>query len=89
MHKGNVYRETSGMYPRYFPEAMKYEMNRRLQDKYMFGSEYNLFPLDQLIKQHEENGYRPGFLEKLFYKNAIRILGENLERLGANLQEWM
>jgi predicted TIM-barrel fold metal-dependent hydrolase len=89
MHKGNVYRETSGMWPRYFPEAMKYEMNRRLQDKYMFGSEYNLFPLDQLVKQHEENEYRPGFLEKLFYKNAIRILGENLERIGVNLKEWM
>jgi len=89
MHKGNVYRETSGMYPRYFPEAMKYEMSRRLQDKYMFGSEYNLFPLGELIKQHEENGYKAGVLEKLFYKNAIRILGENLERLGANLKEWM
>jgi predicted TIM-barrel fold metal-dependent hydrolase len=88
LHKANVYRETSGMYPRYFPEAMKYEMNRRLQNKYMFGSEYNLYPLAELVRQHEENGYRPGFLEKLFYKNAIRILGENLERVGVNLKEW-
>jgi len=45
--------------------------------------------LGELIKQHEENGYKAGVLEKLFYKNAVRILGENLERLGANLKEWM
>ncbi|MFC1968558.1 amidohydrolase family protein [Chloroflexota bacterium] len=90
-HKGNVYREISGMWPRYIPESaprLWYEQNRRLQDKIMFGSEYNLFPLDRIIEQHKQLEYRPGILEKLFYKNAVRILGEELERVGVDLKEW-
>lgn len=90
-HKGNVYRELSGMWPEYLPINVPrtwYEMNRRQQDKYMFGSEYNLFPLDGILYQHYLMDYREGVLEKIFWKNTIRILGEDLERVGVNLKEW-
>ncbi len=90
-HKGNVYREVSGMWPEYYEinvPRMWYEMNRRQQDKYMFGSEYNLFPLDGILYQHLRKDYREGILEKLFWKNAIHILGEDLERVGVNRKEW-
>ena len=94
-HKGNVYRETSGMWPKYVPGNVPktwYELNRRLQDKFMFGSEFNLFPLEGIIAQHLEleskGDYRQGILEKVFYKNTVNILGEELERVGIDLKEW-
>ncbi len=87
-HKGNVFRECSGMWPKYFPEPMVYDMNRRLKEKFMFGTDVPLFNLEELIKQHEEMNYRPGVLENLFWKNTIRILGEDLERVGVNIREW-
>lgn len=88
LHKGNVYRETSGMWPRFFPEPMFYEMNRRLRDKYMFGSEYPYFDFEQLLDQHEELEYREGIRERLFYKNALIAFGERLEKVGADLSPW-
>lgn len=88
MHKGNVYRETSGIWPKYYDQRSIFEMNRRLQDKFMLGTEYNLFPLDELFGQWEEMELRPGVLEKLYYKNAVNILGEELERCGVYLAEW-
>jgi hypothetical protein len=89
MHKGNVYRETSGIWPRFFDKRHVYEMSRRLRDKFMFGTEFNLFPLTPLLKQwKEEVELKSGILEKLLYKNAINILGEELERVGTNLKEW-
>lgn len=90
-HKGNVYRELSGMWPEYIPinvHSTWYEINRRQQDKYMFGSEYNLFPLHGIMYQQYQLDYREGVLEKVLYKNTIRILGEELERSGVNLKEW-
>lgn len=90
-HKGNVYRELSGMWPEYLPINVPrtwYELNRRQQDKYMFGSEYNLFPLAGILYQHYQLDYREGVLEKMFYKNTLRILGEDLERVGVKLREW-
>lgn len=90
MHKGNVYRETSGIWPKYFDERQVYEMSRRLKDKFMLGTEYNLFlPLTELIRQWEEDvDLKPGILEKLLYQNAVNILGEELERVGVDLKEW-
>lgn len=90
-HKGNVFRELSGLWPEYLEHAAPhtwYEMNRRQRHKYMFGSEFNLFPLDGIIWQHMQLPYREGVLEGTFYKNTINILGEEMERAGVNLKEW-
>lgn len=88
LHKRNVYRETSGIWPRYFPENMVYEMNRRLQDKFLFGSEWGYFNLERLLEEWERVDLRPGILEKVMYKNALNFLGEELERVGADLSPW-
>lgn len=88
IHKRNVVRETSGIWPRYFPENMAYEMNRRLQDKFLFGSEWGYFNLEQLLAQWHELDLRPGVIEKVMYKNALNFLGEELERIGADLNPW-
>lgn len=88
LHKRNVVRETSGMWPKYFPHQMMYDMNRRLQDKFLFGSEWGYFPLDQLLEQWDELDLRPGVLEKVMYKNAINFLGERFEKVGVDLSFW-
>jgi predicted TIM-barrel fold metal-dependent hydrolase len=88
MHKGNVVRETSGMWPKYFPQVMTYDMNRRLQDKFLFGSEWGYFALGELLKQWEELDLRPGIREKVMYKNAINFLGERFEKCGVDLSFW-
>lgn len=88
-HKANVFRECSGMLPKYFPEEMLFDMNRRLQDKYMFGTDYPLFQLPVLLEQHKGNNYREGVWEKIMWKNTVRILGEDMERVGIDLKEWL
>ena len=88
MHKRNVVRETSGIWPKYFPHEMMFDMNRRLQDKFLFGSEWGYFPLDQILEQWEGLDLRPGVLEKVLYKNALNFLGEEFERVGADLSPW-
>ncbi|HEX77730.1 MAG TPA: amidohydrolase [Dehalococcoidia bacterium] len=74
-HKGNVYCELSGWAPKYFPESIRREVNGRLQDKFMFGSDYPGLHPKRLLEEWEAGGYKPEVLEKVFYKNAQRILG--------------
>lgn len=75
LHKGNVYYELSGWSPKYFSDALKKEIGGRLQDKCMFGSDYPMLSHERLIKDWESLGYKPEVLEKIYYKNAQRILG--------------
>jgi len=75
IHKRNVYIELSGWMPKYFPQSLKHEINRRLQDKVMFGSDYPGINPRAWLDQFESEGYKPEVIEKVFYKNAERILG--------------
>lgn len=89
LHKANVYREVSGTIPRYFPERMVHDINTQLKDKFMFGSEFPYLPLELVLVSHEkEVKYREGILEKLYYKNALNILGDRFENAGADLSPW-
>ena len=78
VHKANVYNELHGWSPRHFPAELKREINGRLQDKFMFGSDYPLFTYERLFKGWESEGYKPEVLEKVFIKNTLRIF----EQLG-------
>ena len=75
LHKANVVMETSGWAPKYFPPALKREINGRLQDKVMFGSDYPVLAHARLFREFEEEGYKPEVLEKIYLKNPQRILG--------------
>lgn len=74
LHKENVFCELSGWSPQYFSPALKKEINGRLQDKFMFGSDYPALQFSQLFDAWEAEQYKPDVLEKVFWKNAQRIL---------------
>ena len=75
LHKGNVYWEMSGWAPKYFPGNLKVDMRGRLQDKIMFGSDYPSMPYARILKEWQELGYKDEVMEKIFHRNAERILG--------------
>jgi predicted TIM-barrel fold metal-dependent hydrolase len=74
LHKSNVFMDVSGWRPRYMPDPLKREMTRRLQDKLLYGSDYPGWSPGQYLDELEMEGLKPGVIEKIFYKNAIRVL---------------
>jgi uncharacterized protein len=75
LHKGNVYWELSGWAPKHFPPGLKTDVRGRLQDKIMFGTDYPSLPLDRLLREWDELGYRDEIMHKVFHANAERLLG--------------
>jgi predicted TIM-barrel fold metal-dependent hydrolase len=75
LHKPNVYWELSGWGPKYFPEVLKRDISRRLQDKIMFGSDYPSLTHERLIRDWDELGYSQQIMHKVFHENAERVLG--------------
>jgi uncharacterized protein len=75
LHKGNVSWELSGWAPKYFPESLKRDIKGRLKDKIMFGSDYPSIPYECIFKEWNELGYSDELLEKIFHRNAERVLG--------------
>ena len=72
LHKGNAYAENHGWAPKYVPEEVKREINGRLQDKYMFASDYPFLKHERLFKEWEAE-IKPEVLQKMYFKNAERI----------------
>jgi len=75
LHKPNVWYEVHGWRPKHFPQELKYEISRRLQDRVMFGAEYPMINMDQLMQDWHEGGYSEEVLAKVFEKNAQAFLG--------------
>ncbi len=90
MHKGNVYRETSGALPKYMPDRIIHDINTRLRTKFMFGSEYPYFRLaeDILDGWEKDVKFREGIPQLFYYKNALNILADRFENAGADLNPW-
>ena len=74
LHKGNVFWETSGWGPVYFPESLKHDIPRRLKDKIMFGSDYPSLTHQRLFDGWSKLGYSDEVLDRVFRANAERIL---------------
>jgi hypothetical protein len=75
LHKGNVFWDLSGWAPKYLPPSLKRDINSRLQDRVLFGSDYPAISHKRLLQEWEAEDYKKEVLEKLLYKNAQRILG--------------
>jgi uncharacterized protein len=76
MHKRNIWYELHGWSPKYHTADLKHEIPRRLKDRILFGGDYPLFSYERLVKDWRAEGYPPEVLEKVFYKNAERLLAE-------------
>jgi uncharacterized protein len=75
LHKGNVFWELSGWAPKYFPDSVKRDIRGRLKDKIMFGSDYPSLPYERIFREWSELGFADAILERVFHRNAERILG--------------
>jgi hypothetical protein len=75
LHKGNVFWELSGWAPKYFPPQLKVDIRSRLKDKVMFGSDYPSMPYERLFREWDELGYMDDIKERVFHRNAERVLG--------------
>lgn len=79
LHKANVYMDLSGWAPKYFPEFLKREINGRLQDKMLYGSDYPEIPPRRWLDEFEAGGYKPEVVEKVLLKNAIRVFSLKID----------
>ena len=73
LHKANVYCDLHGWSPKYFPPELKKEINGRLKNKFMFGSDYPFFPFERMYQDWEAEGYKPEVLENVYCNNAKRV----------------
>lgn len=73
LHKANVFIDLSGWSPKYFPPALKHEMNSRLQDKVMFGSDYPYITPQKWMEGFETLELKPGVREKVLFQNAQKV----------------
>lgn len=74
LHKANVFWDLSGWAPKYFTETLKHDINTRLKNKVLFGSDYPSISHKRLLEEWKANGHKDEILEKVLYKNAQRIL---------------
>ena len=49
-------------------------MQRRLQDKVLFGSDYPGWSAGAVLRRMGDGGLQAGVIDKLFHQNAMRIL---------------
>lgn len=73
LHKGNVVSELSGWMPKYFPPTLVHEIAGRLQDKFMFGSDYPALSPKRWLEEFADM-FPVSVQDKVFRENAIRIL---------------
>jgi uncharacterized protein len=72
LHKGNAYAENHGWAPMYVPEEIKKELNSRLQDKYMFASDYPFITHERVFKEWDSI-LKPEVRDKVYWKTAARL----------------
>lgn len=69
----NVFIDTSAHLPKHFPERLVYWMQRQLQDKVMYASDYPLVPFERILSQVDEHlKLSPEVKRKFLRDNARR-----------------
>jgi predicted TIM-barrel fold metal-dependent hydrolase len=75
LHKTNVWVDISGWAPRYLPPEVVRDMRGRLQDRFLFGSDYPFIQPERCLEELEQLELPPPVLEKVLAGNARRLLG--------------
>jgi uncharacterized protein len=74
LHKTNVYLELSGWAPRYVPDEVVREIEGRLADRALFGSDAPFFSAEKVLTEWEQRLPSPIF-RRFARDNAVRLLG--------------
>ena len=75
LHKTNIYIDISGWAPRYIPTEVLRDMKGRLQDQFLFGSDYPFLQPQRCLDELHTLDIPPPVLQKVLIDNAKRLLG--------------
>lgn len=75
LHKTNVFVEISGWAPRYIPDTVIRELKGRLQDQFLFGSDYPFINPARCLAELATMDIPDPVLQKLLVGNSSRLLG--------------
>lgn len=75
LHKTNIYIDISGWAPRYIPTEVLRDMKGRLQDQFLFGSDYPFIQPQRCLDELKSLDLPPPVLQKLLVDNGMKLLG--------------
>ena len=75
LHKTNVYIDISGWAPKYIPSEVVREMKGRLQNQFLFGSDYPFIRPERCLEELDELQIPEAALQKVLTGNGKRLLG--------------
>jgi len=74
LHKTNVHIDISGWSPRYIPSEVVRDMKGRLQDQFLFGSDYPFIEPRRCLEELGTLGIPDAVMQKLLVGNGTRLL---------------
>jgi uncharacterized protein len=75
LHKNNLYIDISGWAPRYVPIEVMRDLRGRLQDQFLFGSDYPFIQPKRCLEELESMEIPDAVLQKVLTGNARWLLG--------------
>ncbi len=75
LHKTNVFIDISGWAPRYIPTEVVRDMKGRLQDQFLFGSDYPFIKPKRCLDELAELDIPDDVLQKVLVDNGSKLLG--------------
>ncbi len=75
LHKTNLYIDISGWAPRYIPTEVMRDMKGRLQDQFVFGSDYPFIQPQRCLDELSSLDIPPPVLQKVLVENGKKLLG--------------
>ncbi len=75
LHKTNIWIDTSGWAPKYIPPEVIREIKTRLQDRFLFGSDYPFIRPERCLDELAALDIPQPVLDKLLFGNGSRLLG--------------
>jgi predicted TIM-barrel fold metal-dependent hydrolase len=75
LHKTNIYIDISGWAPRYIPAEVMRDMKGRLQDQFLFGSDYPFIDPKRCLDELSSLEIPEPVLQKVLLGNGMRLLG--------------
>jgi predicted TIM-barrel fold metal-dependent hydrolase len=75
MHKTNVWVDLSGWRPKYIPPEVKRDCRGRLNERFVWGSDYPMLDPGRILDEFDEMGLEGDKLDNVLFGNAARLLG--------------